>query len=259
MWPTLNVLGATLQTYPLAVLLAAGLGLWLAGRMAARLGMDGNRVHDLGFYALLATAAGARLGYVVAHWQAYKGALLSILSLTPTALSWPEGAFVGGVVAIIYARRHQLPIGLVLDAAAPGLALALAIERLGAFLSGEGLGEPTTMPWGIFSGDQVRHPVQLYEMTTLLIILAILLWQRERRPAGGGLFALFVALYAGSRLLLEAFHAQTPLLLGGVRAVQVVALGTLLAAVWYLYWRRFSGFDDAAVKEEKAPLVAAPD
>lgn len=259
MWPTLNVVGVTVQTYPLAVLLAAGLGLWLAAKMAARIGMDGNRIHDLGFYALLATVAGARLGYVVAHWQSYKGALLSILSLTPTALSWPEGALVGVIVAVLYARRHQLPAGPVLDAAAPGLALALAIERLGAFLSGKGLGEPTTMPWGIFSGDQVRHPVQLYEMAALLVILAIPLGQRARGSAGGRRFALFVALYAGSRLFVEAFSAQTPLLLGGVRAVQVVALGTVLGAVWYLYWCRFSACDDAAVIEEKAPQVATPD
>jgi phosphatidylglycerol:prolipoprotein diacylglycerol transferase len=196
---------------------------------------------------------------VVAHWQAYKGALLSILSLTPTALSWPEGALVGGVVAVLYVRRHQLPAGLVLDAVAPGLALAMAFERLGAFLSGKGLGEPTTMPWGIFSGDRVRHPVQLYETLALLVVLAILLGQRERRAAGGSLFALFAALYSGSRLFVEAFRAPASLLLGGVRAAQVVALGTVLGAVWYLYWRRFSGLDDAAVEEEEPTLAGEPD
>jgi prolipoprotein diacylglyceryltransferase len=74
----------------------------------------------------------------------------------------------------------------------------------------------------------------------LLLILGILLWQRERRRFTGHSFALFVALYAGSRLFLEAFRAQTPLFAGGVRAVQVAALVAMMGTVWFLYRRRFS-------------------
>jgi prolipoprotein diacylglyceryltransferase len=102
--------------------------------------------------------------------------------------------------------------------------------------------------WG-----EIRHPVQIYEMLAWLVILAILLWQQDRRPFGklrttpfdGYTFVLFVALYAGSRLLLEAFRADATLISGGLRAVQLVALAVLLVAVWYLYRRRFSPASDA--------------
>jgi phosphatidylglycerol:prolipoprotein diacylglycerol transferase len=143
-------------------------------------------------------------------------------------------------VALIYGLRYRLPAGLTLDAAAPGLALAMAIERLGAFLGGINFGEPTTLPWGVFMWGQVRHPVQMYEMLALLAILAILLWQQARRPFDGYTFALFVALYAGSRLFLEAFRADAALMSGGLRSAQLVALGVLLVAVWTMYRRRFS-------------------
>ena len=70
-------------------------------------------------------------------------------------------------------------------------------------------------------------------------------WLRERRSFDGHSFALFVALYAGSRLFLEAFRAETPLMAGGVRTVQVVALGVMLGAAGYLYHRRFLTAEDA--------------
>ena len=239
MVPTVRLFGFTVQVYAMLLILAVWVGLWLSVREARRLGMDGDHVYSLGFYTLLATLLGARLVYVLGHWTAYRDAMLSALSPTPTALAWPEGALIGGVVAIAYWRRRRLPVGTTLDAIAPGLTLALALERLGALLDGSGFGEPTTFPWGVYLWDEIRHPVQLYEAVALLIVLGVLWWRRERRSFDGHSFALFVALYTGSRLLLEAFRAETPLMANDVRAVQVLALGAMLIAVGYLYRRRF--------------------
>jgi phosphatidylglycerol:prolipoprotein diacylglycerol transferase len=251
MAPTLSLFGLTLQTYPLVLLLAVGMGLWLSAREGHRLGVDGDRVHSLGFYALLATVLGARLAYVLSHWAAYRDALLSIFSPTPMALAWPEGALIGGVVALVYWHNCRLPAGTTLDAIAPGLTLAMALERLGAFLGGLGFGEPTTVPWGIHLLGRVRHPVHLYEAAALLAILGVLCWPRVRRPAAGHSFALFVALYSASRLFLEAFRARTPLAPTGVRVVQVVALNVMLGAVWYLYRCRFAVAGDRAGDEKE--------
>ncbi|HIC90205.1 MAG TPA: hypothetical protein EYP04_12500 [Anaerolineae bacterium] len=240
MVPYLRLFGFTLQAYALVLILAVWIGLWLSVREAQHLGTGGDRVYNLGFYALLATLLGARLVYVLSHWSIYRDALLSALSPTPTALAWPEGTLIGGLVAIVYWARHRLPVGITLDAIAPGLSLALALERLGAFLDGSGFGQPTTLPWGVYLWNKVRHPIQLYEMAALLVILGVLWWQRERSPFNGHSFVLFIALYAGSRLFLEAFRADTPLVTNGVRTIQVVALAVMLGAVGYLYRCRFS-------------------
>ena len=240
MAPTVSLAGFTLQTYPLVLLLAVGMGLWLSAREGQRLGVDGDRIYNLGFYALLATVLSARLAYVLSYWTAYRGALLSIFSPIPTALAWPEGTLIGGVVALVYWHNRRLPAGITLDAIVPGLALALALEKLGAFFGGHGFGEPTTLPWGIYWLGRIRHPVQIYEAAALLVILGVLCWPRVRRPPAGRSFAMFVALYSGSRLFLEAFSARTPLADNGVRVVQVVALGMMLGAVWFLYRRRFA-------------------
>jgi prolipoprotein diacylglyceryl transferase len=252
MAPYLSIFGFSIQAYPLFILVAVSVGLWLAARQARRLGLEADHVYNLGFYALLATLVGARLAFVVGNWSVYRDAPLSALSPTPTAFAWPEGAVIGGLVALIYGLRYRLPAGLTLDAVAPGLALAMAIERLGAFLGGINFGEVTSLPWGVFMWGQVRHPVQIYEMLALLAILAILLWQQARRPFDGYTFALFVALYAGSRLFLEAFRADAALTSGGLRSAQLVALGVLLVAVWTMYRRRFSTTDAALEAEPEA-------
>ncbi len=239
MAPVIRLFGVSLRTYPLAILGAVAAGLWLAARGAAVVGLDRNRVYDLGFYAFLSAALGARLTYALLHWSAYRETPLAVLSLTSTALYWPGGALVGVVAGALYWGRHSLPIGYTLDALAPGVALWLAIERLGAFLGGVALGAPTALPWGVPVLGTTRHPVQLVEMAILLAI-TVLLWRSlEQRTSPGGSFVQFVALYAGQRLLVEAFRAQTPLLPNGLRVVQLIALPLMLGAVGTLYYRRF--------------------
>jgi len=240
MAPTLRILGLAIQSYPLAVLLAAGGGLWLAVRAARILGMDGDRLYGLGFDALLGTALGARLTYVLTHLKAYADAPLSVLSLSPTALWWPGGLLVGLLVAVIYWRKHPLPLALTLDAAAVGLSLSLAIERLGAFLGGQGLGQATSMPWGVTLWEQVRHPVQVYEALALLAVLVVLWRQLPRRRYDGQIALLFVLFYGGSRLFLEAYRAQPLLILDGIRVVQVIAFFATLGSLAALYTRRRS-------------------
>ena len=240
MAPIVRLFGFTIQVYPVSLLLAVWLGLWLAAREAQQLGADGEKINNLGFYALVATVLGARLIYVLSHWFAYRDGLLSALAPTPTALAWPQGALIGGIVAIVYWNRNRLPVGTTLDALALGLTAALALERVGAFFDGRGFGEPTTLPWGVLLWNETRHPVQIYEAIGLLGILAILWWRRERRPFDGHSFLLFVALAAGSRTFLEGFRAETATMANGVRTVQVVALLILLGAVGTLYRRRFA-------------------
>jgi len=240
MMPYLPIFGFNIPAYTLLLFMAVWVGLWLAAREARRLGLDGDAVHNVGFYGLVATVLGARLSYVLGNWPTYLNAPLSALSLTPTAFAWPQGAIIGLVVALVYRKHYELPVAGTLDAVAPGLALALVIIRFGAFLDGSGFGEPTTLPWGVYLWGEVRHPVQLYEMAALFIILAVLWRQRRQRPFRGYTFTLFVVLYAGSRLLFETFRADAPLMAGGVRLVQPIALAVLLGAVWYLYHHRFT-------------------
>ncbi len=231
MLPILSVGSLAIPTYPLSLLLAFWAGLWLAADQARQLGFNSDHVYNAGLYGLLAGVIGARLWFVLSHWNNYVSDLSQALSLSRNALAPVEGVIVAGLVALIYLQRQRVPQGLFLDALAPGLALALVIGHIGAFVGGEALGAPAALPWAIEVGGVPRHPIQLYEAGFSLAVLIILYLYRFWRPWPGIHFWLLVALYSLGRLPLEIFRAQPALIGPGFLAVQVAALAALVVSL----------------------------
>jgi phosphatidylglycerol:prolipoprotein diacylglycerol transferase len=95
----------------------------------------------------------------------------------------------------------DLPIGEVLDATTPGLFVAVAIGRIGCFLTGCCAGRLTAGSWGIWSSDRRvgarRVPTQLLESATGLVIggatLAVVLGGATLVP--GAIFVISFAAY----------------------------------------------------------------
>lgn len=230
MLPTILIGPVALPTYPLFLLVAYWASLWLAARQAERLGLDGDHVYNAGLYGLLAGIIGARLGFVLAHWENYAPNLMQALSLSRSALSPGAGLITAGLVVLIYLQRNQVPINDFLDAAAYGAALAIVIANTGAFLGGEALGAVTTLPWAVEITGITRHPVQLYESAAGLLILGILFLIRSR-PWPGFTFWCFVILYSLSRLGLEIFRARPYIIGDGYLAVQILALMAIVVGL----------------------------
>ena len=90
MYPTLLIGTVAIPTYPLLMLIALWAGLWLAARRADRLGLDGDHVYNAGLYGLIAGIIGARLWFVLAHWENYAENLGQALSLSRSALAVPD-------------------------------------------------------------------------------------------------------------------------------------------------------------------------
>lgn len=153
------------------------------------------------------------------------------------------GALAGAILAIeLYKARRGIrgSTGLMF---VPGFAAAIAIGRIGCFLSGlqdNTWGIPTTLPWGHDFGDGLaRHPVQLYEAATMAAFLAIALVLMARRQpffmAHG--FHVMVAVYAGQRFLWE-FLKPYPKLLGPLNLFQLLCLALLAYAFVMMVPRR---------------------
>lgn len=99
-------------------------------------------------WALVGAIVAARLFYVLTHADVYAADPGSILAIQEGGLTFVGGLAGGVVTGWFVARRRGLdPVALV-DAAAPGLALGLAIGRLGDLAIGDHLGAPTSAPWG---------------------------------------------------------------------------------------------------------------
>jgi phosphatidylglycerol---prolipoprotein diacylglyceryl transferase len=232
------------------ILLAA---FWLAAEAAERgakhLGLRGDVVYSLAFIAALAGLLGARLGYVLEHWAAYQSDLGAIVALNFNTLSPLAGVAAGVVAAYLYARRKGVANRRLLDALTPGLIVLAGGLALADLASGDAYGSPSSLPWAIELWGAARHPTQIYQLLTVIVIGVIVL--KADRPFDGARFGLFVALYAGSRLFIEAFRGDSETL-GSVRTAQVWSLIILLAALIAL--RQWAKADVALAADSVSPV-----
>jgi len=210
--------------YSYGVLLAAAylLGLWMAVRRARAAGIDGNRIMDLLIWVIIAALVGAK-------------ALLFIVDFNHFTSSWQEfttllrsgGVFYGGliaavVVALLYLRRHKLPLWTTTDVFAPGIALGHVVGRLGCLMAGCCFGKPASVPWAVTFRDPAAmanvgtplgvplHPTQLYEAGAEALILAFLLtFERRGRPFPGRTFWTYLLLYGISRFVIEFYRGDS--------------------------------------------------
>ena len=233
MAPILQILGFSIQTAPLAVLLGYSAGLWLSARLASMRNLDGAAISDAGFYGVLAGLLGARLGYVVVHWPAYAAELLSALMPSLTALlpwtGWPVGLIFAGW----YVWRKGLWRVELIDVLAPGVALFAAGLAMAAYLNGDAFGTQTALPWGVSVGGALRHPVQLYECLALIVVVtgSVVLLRRNTRPGSVALSAL--AAYAFARVFVDGFRADSAMV-AGLRVTQVAGVVIGGMALWTL-------------------------
>lgn len=233
MLPIAQVFGFSIQTGPLAIVLAFVAAVGLTGRLARWRGLDGAAIGDALFYGALAGLAGARAGYVALNWPAYAAEPLSALMPSLTALLPWTGWLAGAGFAAGYLRHRRAGAATLPDVLAPG-AVVLAIGlALASFLSGDEVGLPTALPWGVAVGGAVRHPVQLYECLALAAILAGSLWGLRRKTPAWAVALAVLAAYGAARVLVDGFRADLAVI-AGVRATQLAALVTSLAALWLL-------------------------
>lgn len=263
MWPVISFLGLTLPVGPLFALLAFYVGSDLATRALGRMAPAQQRTawqgvfNNASFAALVAGVIGARLGYAARYYPIYLDAPQLLLSIRPGALALLPGLMVGIAVGLLYLARKNIPLLPVSDAVAIGAVAVLIVLSLGGFLTGEGYGAPTTAPWAVELWGATRHPVQLYEAALLLAALG-LLWRQHKYSAFGELFWRGVAYVSLVELFVEAFRANTQIWLAGIRITQMVALLTLLAALYILsfYARHREGKDSVV---QQAPLTEEGD
>jgi len=214
--------GLTIYSY--GVLLAASylLGLQFALIRARRRGLDGQRVMDLGIWIIVSALVGAKLLLFVVDFKQFTSNPRELLGLARSGGVFYGGLIAAVTVALIYLRRHRLPLWTTTDVFAPGIALGHVIGRMGCLLAGCCFGKPTSVPWAITFTDPAAaanvgtplgvplHPTQLYEAGAELLILGfLLLWERRGRGFPGRTFWSYMLLYGVSRFIIEFYRGDS--------------------------------------------------
>lgn len=159
------------------------------------------------------------------------------------------GAYIGGYIA----SRVIGKAGCACDAFAPAMALAVAVGRIGCYLSLEdGLGKPTTLPWGVWNGSYLAHPAPLYDAAFNLVWFGILLALRDHHwMQNGNLLKVGLAGYALFRFNVE-FVRNNQVLLWGLTGQQFFCVVLFAAVVIYFVyqWRQIGGLFQRQVPHE---------
>jgi phosphatidylglycerol:prolipoprotein diacylglycerol transferase len=245
--------------YGMIIMAGAVAATYVARWMLRKTDKDPELVWDGLLWALVFGVIGARLyhiftpsrsllelGYSTRYYLTHP---LDILFTWRGGLGMP-GALVGGVFGLyLFARRAKISLSLILDAAAPGVALAQAIGRWGNFINQELYGPPTTLPWGIYIRPENRlagyqsferfHPLFLYESLWNLASAVFLIWLWRKfgqRLKSGDLFLVYLVTYPVGRFLLEFLRLDyVPLY--GINLNQAVMAATALASGVALFLR----------------------
>jgi phosphatidylglycerol:prolipoprotein diacylglycerol transferase len=251
--PVFGIGPVTIYTY--GVLLAAAylVGLQLAFVRSRRIGLDPNRILDLGVYVIIAALIGAKLLLLVTDFSYFRANPRDLLALVRSG-----GVFYGGLigavlVAVWYIRRHGLPLWTTCDMFAPGIALGHVIGRFGCLMAGCCYGRPTSVPWAVtftdpFAASNVGtplnvplHPTQIYEAAAELVILAVLLvTERKGRTFPGRTFWGYIFFYAVSRFFIEFYRGDERGMILGFSTSQFISLilGPLSVAMLFVLSRR---------------------
>lgn len=197
--------------------------------------------------AATALHAGARRGWPATPWTlavlawvvgGVVGALIPGMVLGDLAAARTSiGAIAFATLALVIAARALgLPSLEVLDTTAVAIPLGGAIVRIGCFLAECCQGVVTSLPVGValHPGDEVRHPVQLYEATLEAMLAAVLSRRFSGRRPGVAVWTSIGGL-AAIRFLTEFLRDSDKF--GHLSLAQWIAAPILVICAWRLLAR----------------------
>lgn len=232
-----------------AILISCGiiLATILCCLRAPRHGLTSDQILNFVIICVPAGIIGARLYYVLFHWDWYSGDIGAIINLRAGGLAIHGGLIAGlGTAALLCLFWKVRPLNL-LDLAAPSLALAQSIGRWGNYFNSEAHGGPTDLPWAIVADGQSVHPTFLYESIWCFLLFLFLLWIDRTKKTGlsagafeGRIICLYGMLYSVERFFVEALRTDS-LMIGPFKQAQVISLVIFaVCAVSYIVLRRRS-------------------
>ena len=218
--------------------------------------LTSEMLDQLLIYIAVGTVIGARLGHCFFYEPDYFLANpLEILKIWKGGLA-SHGAAIGILLSLwLYVRKHKLSFLWMIDRIVIVVALGGAFIRFGNLFNSEIYGLPTDLPWGFeFVRDRLydsnsgeilptvaRHPTQLYEALSYLMIFTVLfIFYRKRhmKVRDGFIFGVFMILLFAARFFIEyvkndqvAFEAGMQFNMG-----QLLSLPFILAGVIMIVW-----------------------
>ena len=253
--------GFEIRWYGLLFGLSFVFGYMIMQRIFKNEGIPQEVLDKLSMYMLIGTIAGARLGHCLFYEPSY---YLShpIEMLLPISFKggfhFPgyqglasHGAAIGNAIALyLFSRKYKKPFLWVTDRVVIVVALAAFLIRTGNLMNSEIYGVATDLPWGFIfarNGETVaKHPTQLYEGLTYLLIFFGLVWiyiKNGAKSPHGLIFGTFLTGIFGFRFFVEfikesqvSFEDSMTLNMGQLLSIPIVLIGLFL--IFYSFQKK---------------------
>jgi phosphatidylglycerol:prolipoprotein diacylglycerol transferase len=188
--------------------------------------LNKDKAIDLVTYGMLFGIIGARLLHVLIEIKYYINnpiVYLNLFSLNipvPSVLAvWQGGlAFFGGILGAVlsvyfFCKRNKINFLEVADVVVVPTSFFVSLVRITNFINGEHVGKPTNLPWAVifpFYDNIPRHPAQIYESISMLIMFFILFFLGKKKHKKGFIFYMFLIIYGIFRFITEFFRQNQP-------------------------------------------------
>lgn len=213
--PTILKLGSIeVRWYGLLWATALTLSYFIFLRYFKRENLTVELLDKLTMYVVLGTIIGARLGHCLFYEpEYYLRNPIDILKIWEGGLA-SHGAAAGILISLwLFVRKTKhktVTYWWLLDRISVAVAISGCLIRIGNLMNSEIYGDVTQLPWGfIFSlrGETLpKHPTQLYEALSYLVLFVILFFVYEKRwktLPQGVLFGFFLVFLFSSRFFIE--------------------------------------------------------
>ncbi|MCE9635731.1 MAG: prolipoprotein diacylglyceryl transferase [Planctomycetes bacterium] len=229
-----------IRMFGVMVILGFLAGTWvIQKRLVKQKLMSSEDVFDFCFYMLAIGILGSRLMYVLQNFEQFQGKFFSVFAIWQGGLVWYGGFALSTIFAFVWLALKKLPVLKITDAAALGVALALAIGRWGCWFAGDDYGMQITDEAGVAITDadkapwfavqvpkdqgwrteycetpfQFREPkwlqpVQIYMSLKNLVVFGALLVIARRMRRTGILTASYLMLYPVARFIVEFWRGD---------------------------------------------------
>jgi phosphatidylglycerol---prolipoprotein diacylglyceryl transferase len=240
MYPYIHLGPLTVGTFGLMLWLAAVCAAWVLHLNFRRFHVEADAISVVAFVTVIGVI-GAKLWHVFEDPSALFQDPVGML-FDRAGFAW-YGGLIAGILTLMWQGRAAKTGALgMLDLAAPAAAVGYGVGRIGCLTSGDGdYGIPTSLPWGmsfphgLVPTTQHVHPTPIYELIAALII-AFILWQRGKRPAGE-ITGDYLVLSGLARFLVE-FIRINPRIYFGMSNAQVASIGSMIVGIAMIVWAR---------------------
>ena len=239
-----RVRGITIWSYPALLYVGLVCGFYVMYAVAPSLGMPRLRAAVAVLILFAPAVAGARIWFVVDHWAIYRRDPQRIWRYSEGGLT----LYGGLVLTLLLSPAVLVPLGLgytaFWDGATFTMLTGMVFTRVGCLLNGCCSGRCSDGRLGLRLPDDAghwsrRYPVQLLELATALVLLAVSASLLAAGASRGTIFALALVGYSVARFAIDPLRERPPRIAAGRRSALAafLACSIMAAAAGWLAMR----------------------